>query len=102
MNEYIKGYQKAIHDVLVILNSRYRTYTEAGFVRDAETMNMLIRTILMEAEYEPNEEFICGYCGCEVEGRYLYCSQACTDADEKEHDEVPEASPVVTADTERT
>jgi len=34
---------------------------------------------LFWADYDPNEEFSCGYCGKEMYGRYIFCSQLCED-----------------------
>lgn len=33
-------------------------------------------------DYDPNEEFNCGWCGREMYHRYLYCSQVCSDLSE--------------------
>ena len=35
-------------------------------------------------DYDPNEEFSCGYCDKEMYRRYLFCSQKCTDLFEEE------------------
>ncbi len=36
-------------------------------------------------DYDPNEDFNCGYCGKEMLRRYLFCSTKCTDLFDKEN-----------------
>lgn len=39
----------------------------------------LIRKLFW-SDYDPNEEFVCGYCGKEMYHRFIFCSQACEKA----------------------
>ena len=35
------------------------------------------------SDYDPNEDFNCGYCGKEMLRRFLFCSKECSDKFDK-------------------
>ena len=41
-------------------------------------MKYIIAAQINISDYNPNEDYLCFYCGKEVHERILYCSEACT------------------------
>jgi len=81
---YIKGYQQAIRDVLVLLDGKVKTYGDAKMHDRAIVVDIAMSDIRETAKYDPCDDFTCGYCGVAVNGYFLYCSQDCTDKAEAE------------------